>query len=315
MASNILVLGAGELGTAILTALSKISPPGTKISVLLRPETISSTSPTKTAELTHLRNLNIAFLPGDITSPVSTLTQLFSPYDLVISCLGYASGPGWQIKVTQAVIEGNVKRYIPWQFGADYEVIGRGSAQPVWDEQLDVRDLLRSQNGTEWIIVSTGIFMSFLFEPFFGVVDLDSQDKDGEGKTVVRALGGWENKVTVTTPEDIGRLTAMIVFAEPKVKNEVVYVAGETVSYGRVADIVERVTGKKVKREVWSVDFLKKELAEDPENVIKKYRVVFGEGKGVSWEMEKTFNGQRRIAVTVVESFAKGKLDYNLTNN
>ncbi|KAH7350604.1 saccharopine dehydrogenase-like oxidoreductase [Rhexocercosporidium sp. MPI-PUGE-AT-0058] len=310
MANNILVLGAGELGTSILTALSKLSPPETKISVLLRPSTIKSTSPTKIGELAHLKNQNITFLPGDISSPISTLAQLFSPYDLIISCLGYASGPGSQIKITQAVLEANVKRYIPWQFGADYDVIGRGCAQPVWDEQLDVRDMLRAQRGTEWIIVSTGIFMSFLFEPFFGVVDLLGQGGDGtgNGEVVVRALGGWENKVSVTTPEDIGRLTAMIVLAEPKIRNEIVYVAGETVSYGRFADIVERVTGKKVKREVWSVDFLKRELAEDPENVIKRYRVIFGEGKGVSWDMERTFNRQRGIEVADVESFASGKL-------
>jgi hypothetical protein len=66
---------------------------------------------------------------------------------------------------------------------------------------------------------------SFLFEKTFGVVDLD--------QPAVRALGGWDNSVTVTTPEDIGALTADIVFArQPKFKNEVVYTAGDTVSTG-----------------------------------------------------------------------------------
>jgi len=69
-----------------------------------------------------------------------------------------------------------VKRYFPWQFGVDYDVIGRGSAQDLFDEQLDVRDLLRGQSGTEWVVVSTGMFMSFLFEPWFGVVEVG---KDG----------------------------------------------------------------------------------------------------------------------------------------
>jgi len=54
-----------------------------------------------------------------------------------------------------------VKRYFPWQFGVDYDVIGRGSAQDLFDKQLDVRHLLRGQSGTEWVVVSTGMFMSF----------------------------------------------------------------------------------------------------------------------------------------------------------
>lgn len=54
----------------------------------------------------------------------------------------------------------------------NYDVVGKGSGQPVWDEQYDVRTLLREQNVTEWVIVSTGIFTSFLFEPAFDVVNL-----------------------------------------------------------------------------------------------------------------------------------------------
>ncbi|KAH7420157.1 putative isoflavone oxidoreductase [Cadophora sp. MPI-SDFR-AT-0126] len=306
MASNILVLGAGELGSAVLTGLSKIARPEMKISVLLRPATLSTKSPAKLNELAYLKSLNIAFLAGDITSSIASLAELFKPFDLIISCLGYASGPGSQIKLAQAVLDAKVKRYIPWQFGADYEVIGRGSAQPVWDEQLDVRDMLKKQKDTEWIIVSTGIFMSFLFEQFFGVIDIEGGSDDGQ--IIVRALGGWDNRVTATTPEDIGRLTAMIVFAEPKFYNEAVYIAGDTVTYGQVADIVETVTGEKVKREVWSVDFLRAELRADPENEAKKYRVVFAEGKGVSWGLDQTFNGKWGIEVMNVETFAKRKL-------
>jgi len=38
---------------------------------------------------------------------------------------------------------------------------------------------------------------------------------------------------------------------------------------------------------------LKDELAKDPDDPIKKYRVVFAEGKGLSWEVDKTFNAQQ----------------------
>lgn len=209
------------------------------------------------------------------------------------------------MKITTAVLGAGVKRFIPWQFGVDYDIVGRGSAQPVWDEQLDVRDILRNQKGTstEWIIISTGIFMSFLFEEFFGVVE-----GLGSGDVVVRALGGWENKVTVTTPRDIGRLTAEIVFWEPRVVDQVVYTAGETVSYGRVAEIVEGVVGEKVRREVWSVGMLEEALRRDPGDVVQRYRVVFAVGKGVSWGVGKTFNVRNGIEVQDVKGYAEENL-------
>ena len=186
----------------------------------------------------------------------------------------------------------------------DYDVIGRGSAQDLFDEQLDVRDLLRGQKDTEWIIISTGMFTSFLFESYFGVVDFE----DGEGRGVVRALGGWGNKVTVTTADDIGKLTAKIVFAEPKFKDEVVYTAGDTVSYGQLADTVDEVLQKKVRREIWSVERLKAELRLDPENLVGKYRVVFAEGKGCSWDKGVSFNAKTGIAVVDLKGWMVSNL-------
>lgn len=309
MASNILVLGAGELGTSILKALVKRAPPTTKISVLLRPATITSSDAAKIDELKVLSGLNIAFVPGDSSQSVSELADIFRPYDLVISSLGFVSGPGLQIKITKAAFEAKVKRYVPWQFGVDYDVVGRGSVQPVWDEQLDVRDLLRGQKDVEWLIVSTGIFMSFLFEPWFGVVDLEAEgEEEGDGKGVVRALGSWGNEVTVTTPADIGLLTAEILFDEKEnLWNQVVFVAGETVSYSRVAWAVDNALGRGLRREVWTVEGLKEELKKDPEDLVKRYRVAFAEGRGVAWEMGRTWNKKRGVKVTDIEAFVKEK--------
>ncbi len=69
------------------------------------------------------------------------------------------------------------------------------------------------------------------FEPSFGVVDLS--------RNVVHALGSWQNSVTVTTAEDIGKLTAEILFTEPKISNSVVYTAGDTITYGQLADMID----------------------------------------------------------------------------
>jgi len=53
---------------------------------------------------------------------------------------------------------------------------------------------------------------------------------------------------------------------------------------------------------------LKDELAKDPADAMKKYRVVFAEGKGVSWDIGETFNAQRGIGVLSVEQRAKENL-------
>ncbi|CAA9347428.1 Putative oxidoreductase [uncultured Leptolyngbya sp.] len=299
--ASVLVLGAGELGMAVLHSLAQLAPSAdTTLTVLLRPSTLASGAPEKRRDLDELTSLGINFLPGDLADSAENLALLFQNFDTVIGCTGFVTGRSIQLKLAHAAFEAGVKRYIPWQFGVDYDVIGRGSAQDLFDEQLDVRDFLRAQDRMEWVIVSTGMFTSFLFEPSFGVVDL--------ALNTVHALGSWETAVTVTTPEDIGTLTAQICFAEPRIANSIVYTAGDTITYGRLADLVETVLGREIKREAWSVPYLQDELAKDPEDSLKKYRVVFAQGRGVAWEIEKTFNFQRSIDTRNVEQWARENL-------
>jgi hypothetical protein len=299
-ASNILVLGAGELGLAMLLSLAAQKPADTSLTVLLRPSTIKSPSPSKADEISKLTSIGVTLLPGDIgSSTVEELAAIFSPYRTIISCTGFTAGPGSQLKICNAVLSAGISRYLPWQFGVDYDIIGRGSAQDLFDEQLDVRDLLRSQTKTEWIIISTGMFTSFLFEKSFGVVDLTAEN----GKVVVRGLGGWKNRVTVTSPEDIAKLTAEVVITEPRIRNEIVFVAGQTVSYQELATLVEEILGKGVVREEWTVSLMREWLARSPEDFIQKYRVVFAEGKGVAWPIEETWNLKRGLYVEDVREW------------
>jgi len=64
-------------------------------------------------------------------------------------------------------------------------------------------------------------------------------------------------------------------FTEPRIRNQLVYTAGDTVTYGQLANILEAVLERTFERVEWSVPYLKGELANDPENPIKKHRVVF----------------------------------------
>ncbi|MBN6774313.1 aromatic alcohol reductase [Pseudomonas granadensis] len=300
---SILVLGAGELGFAVLRNLARVAKraPGSTISVLLRGLTINTQAPEKKAEIDELLGLGIHMVAADLVNDsIEQLAEVFARFDTVIGCAGMVAGRETPMKLAKAALQSGVKRYFPWQFGVDFEVIGRGSPQDLFDAQLDVRELLRAQDQTEWVIISTGMFTSFLFEPVFEVVDFDN--------ATVNALGSLENSVTLTTPEDIGALTAEIVFFEPRFRNEIVYLSGDTLSYGQVAGILERALGRPFKSNVWTVAYLMDELKKDPTHHIKKYRAVFAQGRGVAWPKAGTFNERQSIAVTTAEQWAQQHL-------
>lgn len=290
-----LVIGAGELGQAVITGLLEQKPACARsISVLLRPS--SGNTGANIARQLKQKGLQIVY--ADLaTETVEDLCALFTKFDTVICCTGFVGGPGTQRKITSAVLKAGVNRYVPWQFGVDYDVVGRGSGQPVFDEQSDVRDMLRNQSTTQWIIVSTGIFTSFLFERAFGLVDLQSAK--------VRALGSWDNRLTVTASEDIGRLTACILAHKPPIQNEVVYVAGDTFSYAQLAERMEHYLGRPVTRELWDMDWLCAEVAAHPDDGIRKYRLAFARDTGVAWDKKQTFNALQGIKVTDVMTWLK----------
>jgi hypothetical protein len=168
MSHNILVLGAGELGLPVLRSLARraTSIDGVKISVLLRASAVESTAPGKRRDITEIRDLGIEIVEGDLVkSSIDELAKVFARYDTVIGCAGYAAGIDTPMKLARAALQARIPRYFPWQFGVDFDVIGRGSPQDIFDAQLDVRELLRSQRQTEWVIISTGMFMSYLLSP------------------------------------------------------------------------------------------------------------------------------------------------------
>ncbi|MXV46562.1 aromatic alcohol reductase [Xanthomonas sp. LMG 8993] len=301
---NILVLGAGELGLPVLRSLAKRSKSvkGAKISVLLRASAIHSANQKKQREIEEIKQLGIQIVEGDlVVSSIEQLAAIFANYDTVIGCAGYAAGIDTPMKLARAALKAQIPRYFPWQFGVDFDVIGRGGPQDIFDAQLDVRELLRSQSQTEWVIISTGMFMSYLFEPEFGVVDL----KAG----AVNALGSLDNSVTLTTPDDIGALTAEIVFFDPRIRNEIVYLAGDTVTYGEVARKLESGLGRPFERNEWTEEFLMAELSRDPGNMMRKYRAAFAQGRGVAWDKAGTFNERQAIPVTDVANWIDANLD------
>lgn len=299
---KILVLGVGQLGAAVLDALLPAAAShGHIVTAGVSPGSLDENGQLLSQKYKKYAAAGADFVALDISaSGIEPLASLFQQFDTVINCMGFVAGAGTQLKITTAVIQAGVKRYFPWQFGVDYDVVGKGSGQPVWDEQHDVRTLLRSQSSTEWVIVSTGMFTSFLFEPAFDVVNLQAR--------TINALGSWQTKVTVTSPEDIGRLTTAIYLEQPRIVNQVVFIAGETLSYGKLAEIVESVSGTGFSKAVLGLPDLQSELGRHPEEQMLRYRTAFARGEGVWWPMEKTYNFGKNIPTQKVEDWLRALL-------
>ncbi|KAI4942832.1 hypothetical protein J4E91_009752 [Alternaria rosae] len=299
---QILLLGAGELGTAFLPHVSAL--PNTHITIGIR-------SPSK---YTHLQSPSISLTAIDLSSPSPDLAQIFSAYDILISATGFGADPSTVLKLAEeALLAGKIRKeqgkdklwFFPWQWGVDYDVIGDGEGMmPLFGAQRDVRNLLRRKAGesnVKWTVVSTGIFMSFLFEQFWGIVD---RSKEEERKVVVRCLRDWDHKVTVTDVNDIGWVLARVIAGGVEAEDCVLYIAGDTVSYGQLADIVKRVSRKQVEQEAWSIEHLKRDLDAAPDDGIKKYRLVFARD-GVWWDMDRTVNKALSMDMMNVETFAR----------
>lgn len=297
-----LVLGAGELGMAILRHLApRQKAAGRALAVLVTPGSIDAPTARQRQDHATLRALDVALVPFDLAQrSEEELVALLRPFDTVINCTGFVAGPGTQLRLTRAVLAAGVRRHIPWQFGVDYDIVGKGSGQPVFDEQSDVRGMLRGQDRTEWIIISTGMFTSFLFEKTAGIVDLDAG--------IVRGLGSWDTQVTVTTPDDIGRCTAAILFELPRIANQVVYLASDTVSYGQLADIVEQVTGRAIERTLLTREALLADLAAQPDDAKARYRLAFARSEGLAWRKQNTFNEARGIPTSDVRTWLAQRL-------
>lgn len=293
MKESILVIGTGEVGLAMLKSLydyKKTNSKEIQLGVLVNPASAYRKEILKPFAGINIESIDLV---GNSTEELCTV---FKKYDTVICCSGFVIGKGIQVKVTEAVLQAGVRRYVPWQYGIDYDRMGRGSGQPAFDEQLDVRDLLRAQNQTHWVVVSTGMITSFLFREDFGVIDLSHK--------TVHALGAWEHSLTLTTCEDIGDLTTKILFHEPKILDEVVFVAGDTVTFTEIADKMDAFYQTRFKRVLWNIPYLENELKKNPEDVMTRYRLVFTK-PAVTWPLETTFNYKNNIPTEGIAEWAE----------
>jgi len=74
------------------------------------------------------------------------------------------------------------------------------------------------------------------------------------------------------------------------------------------------LSGQKFKRTVSDLKELENDLNNDPLNFVKKYRSIFGNGRGVSWDFNTTFNFQKGIKTTSAREWAENNINWSLHN-
>ncbi len=114
-AEKVLVLGAGQLGAAVLDALvpAVIERQGT-VSVIVSPAAWDEAGQLRSANHQALADAGATFLAVDIAgSAMETLADQFRGFTTVINCMGFVAGPGTQLKNYPRGAGGRGTRYFP----------------------------------------------------------------------------------------------------------------------------------------------------------------------------------------------------------
>ena len=304
MSRKVLILGAGELGTAIITAIldhESFEAQIASLTVAVRQETLTGLE-SSTEDVVHSSRSDIfasmaqrgaKFTSIDLVNDSEeSIRAVFSQYTTIIHAGAMTLPVGTQLRITKAALAAEVPEYVPWQWGVDYDVIGPEAGGGLFAEAYQVRQVLRAQQTTKWWIVSCGVFMSFLFEEFWGVVP--RKDKKVSG---VRALGGWDHLVTATHVEDIAKVNAELLLVDHETRDRAVYVAGVTLRYDELANEIERVLQRTLTREVWTSEELQEQILKMPDDKILQYRVVFSGEQGLAWRKEGDYVTTRNITL------------------
>ncbi|KAK6938848.1 NmrA-like domain [Dillenia turbinata] len=156
--SKILVIGAtGSIGKFIVEASVKEGHP---TFALVRESTISD--PIKGKLIEDFRNCGVALLFGDLNDHES-LVKAAKQVDVVISTVGTLQIAD-QVKLIAAIKEaGNIKRFLPSEFGADIEYCISNTVGPVKaaiEEKIQIRRLIEAQ-GIPYTYVASYSFAGF----------------------------------------------------------------------------------------------------------------------------------------------------------
>ncbi|KAI3500043.1 hypothetical protein L1887_35858 [Cichorium endivia] len=250
--SKILIIGGtGYIGKFIAEASAKEGHP---TFILTRERTIKH--PEKSKLLDNFKSLGAKL--GDLHDHES-LVKAIKEVDVVISTVGGESIAD-QVKIIAAIKEaGNVKRFIPSEFGTDVDhVTAVEPAKSIFKGKTDIRRAVEAAGIPHTFVASNGFAGFFL--PTLGQMDTNTTPREK-----LTILGDGTPKAVFVKEEDIALATIKAV-DDPRTLNKILIFRppGNTLSFNEIVSIWESKIGKILEKTYLSEEQILKNIQEGP---------------------------------------------------
>ncbi|KAH7330480.1 putative isoflavone reductase like protein [Rhexocercosporidium sp. MPI-PUGE-AT-0058] len=275
---NLLILGGtGYIGSYILDQIVKAKDSFGHIAIFTSPKTAES----KAELLDGLRAKGVGVIVGNVQKP-EDLLKAFQGVDTVISAVGRMA-IGEQVEwIKLAEQAPTVKRFFPSEYGTDIEYGPESANEVPHQQKLKVRAALKETSGLEYTYIVTGPYADvggYLgtapYAPEIGCFNVK------EKKAVL--IGDGKGKVSLTTPDDVGRLVVKALLHPEASRNRALKVNSFTTTPAEIVAEFEKQTGDK-----WSISYTTpekvRELEKDayankhPAATVFTLKRIWGEG-------------------------------------
>jgi len=258
--------GTGWLGNQVLNAL--LDSKYFAVKALIR----KGTEEKKKEQVDTLRGKGAEIVFGDLQN-IDELTKAAQGFDTIVSLLsGDALFEGQERNLIPAAKAAGVRRIVPSQFGADLDLMGRGTVLDVkWKFAQEIK-----KEGLDYTIILTGIFPEMWLSPKLG---FDYQN----GKYYL--FGKGDKKLPFIFTCDVAKFVPEIL-KDPSSKNATVRLATDFYSENEVVQIFQEVGYPKKEVKYKSVEQIKGEMesAKMPEKMLLQleYQILTSEAVNFS---------------------------------
>jgi len=245
---SILIVGStGWLGSKITKSI--LDKRVFNVFLFTRKESIKDTE--KQAKLTEFINLGAKTVEGNLED-IPSIKKILSRtnIDTILTTLSGVNIKQPQLNLIQAAKDvKNVKRFIPSEFGTDYDEYIKTHRGTMYDNKKAVVDAIKQSN-LEFTLIQTSMFLDMVLSHEFGIDFVNFKAKiPGDGNT----------KFTSIHTDDVARLVPEILL-NPKSVNQHIHLVGDTYTINEALDIFEKVFGRKFERIYIPANELKKQL-------------------------------------------------------
>ncbi|KAF4968991.1 hypothetical protein FSARC_3645 [Fusarium sarcochroum] len=276
---KVAILGAtGATGSSIVNGLLQSSEPRYEITALTRPSSLEKPA------VQGLKQKGINVVAADLEGPEAQLAEVLRGQEVVISAIDAAHLLS-QIPLANASKAAGVGRFVPCFFAT--------AAPPKGVMKLrDIEDVLNhiKQLYLPYTVIDVGWWYQITLPRLpSGRIDYAVIFPTGH------IAGDGNAPSALTDVSDIGRYTARII-ADPLTLNQMVFAYSELYTPNQVYDLLEQLSGEKIKRNYKSSETIEQEIAAlKPERITPDHPELYALATveyGYSWGVRGDNNPQ-----------------------